>query len=139
MGKKDFDTEKLKDIIQEAMSENGGKIGIDDAVELLRPHFEYDPDRSYETALKNKTRAVINSITGDDGARSCYANTGGLYLNIEMVDDPGEMAKIMKQVIAKLKGIVEAYKKIRGKMKQLDGQTSMFDEELEAVGAIIEA
>ena len=119
--------ESLKDIIKIVMDESGGKIELDEAKELIRPHFNPDPDKLYENALTAKTRYIIYSFKDKKGVRKCVANNSGTYMDIESLDldsinNLDEMLEAEKQVRLKCNGMLRFLSKIRGKIKEIDGQ-----------------
>jgi len=64
----------LKKIIKTAMDENGGKIEVSEAMELIRPHYEYDAKKLIEAALANRARQIIYSLRDPKGIRDVFAN-----------------------------------------------------------------
>ena len=130
MLRKDFN-ENLKEIIKVAMDENGGKIELDEAKELIRPHFEYDPVDLAEKALTSKTRYIIYSFRDKKGIRLCVANNTGLYIDIESPGNLDEMIEAEKQIRLKYAGLGKLLSKIRRKIREIDGQITF--SEIEAL------
>ena len=115
----------LKSIIKTAMDENGGKIELEQAKELIRPHFVFDTDELIERALTSKTRYMIYSFRDKKGVRQCVANNMGLYLDIESQDNLAELIEAEKQIRLKFAGIKKLLNKIRKQIKDIDGQISL--------------
>jgi len=120
--------ESLKDIIKTAMEENGGKIVLDDAKELIRPFFEYDPEKLAENALAVKTRYIIYSLRDENGVRICFADDSGIYWNISRPLNDDEYEKIELQLREKAVGAMKAWRKVlMTRNKDIVGQIK-FDE-----------
>jgi len=94
----------LKSIIKTAMDENGGKIELEQAKELLRPHYDFDMEELIEKELARKTRQLIYSFRDRKGIRTYVANNAGLYLDIESQDNLAELIEAEKQIRLKYLG-----------------------------------
>ena len=117
----------LKKIIKTAMDENGGKIEVSEAMELIRPHYEYDAKKLIEAALANRARQIIYSLRDPKGIRDVFANDRGIYYDTLTLYDEGEREKIKKQLKEKIRGLMKVWHKIRRQEREIIGQIT-FDE-----------
>ena len=126
MAKKEI-SEYLRQIIKDRMDEQGGKIAIADAKELIRPYCAFDAGKLIDAALTGKARRIIYALRDAEKVRYCFADDGGLYIDISALVEEGEMDKIEKQIKRKVYGLMKAWHKIRRHRKEIAGQIS-FDE-----------
>ena len=103
---------QIKEIVR-ANLERMGTADIDEIIEIIRPHYEFDYEKLAERELRNKARRVMGSFKDDKNVRVYFSDNTGRYINIENTDSLEDLGKINKQLYKKYSGLSAALKKVR--------------------------
>ena len=121
---------KAKEIIVRQIEELG-EITIENAIELVAPHFSFDSDKSRKSAIRRKTISLIAQLRDEKGVRKCFVikDTKGISkaINIEKSNSLTELGLVESAFTKVMSGYHSSVVKIKNRKSILEGQTSIFD------------
>lgn len=110
-----------------------GEITMDEAVEIVAPHIDYDLGAMKEQLAKRVTRGIIASIKDQAGVRTCFAtkqeDRKTLYVDIDTCRNLDEVRIVEGQLRMKVDGILKSHKKAVRRQQELEGQMMMAEME----------
>lgn len=111
--------------------EDLGEITIENAIELVAPHFSFDVDKSRKSAIRRKTISLIAQLRDEKGVRKCFVikDTEGISkaINIEKNNSLTELGLVESAFTKVMKGYYSSIAKVKNRKSILEGQTSIFD------------
>ena len=120
-------TPEARDYIEEQVHDFG-EITTDQAMELVRPHFLFDPETAREQQIRRVAHRIMSAVRADDGTRTSFAvNKGGesTYVNVENTTSIEDLDKVKAQLGNKYDGLNRSLKKVNERFREIEGQTSM--------------
>ena len=64
-------------VIVKSNFERMGSLSLDEVIEIIRPHYEFDVHKLIEAELRRETRRIIGSIKDANGKRVYYIDRFG--------------------------------------------------------------
>lgn len=126
-GEKSLDNQDLKERI-DAILRKDGEITAGQAIEIVRPFFIYDPEKSYESELRRKVQSLISGFKDVDGQRTCFSDNNGLYILIDTTTNLVAVKRVRRQLQRKYDGTNRSLRKVERREKALmEGQMSLSD------------
>jgi hypothetical protein len=111
--------------------EDLGEITTESVMELIRPHYIFDPIRIKERELRRKANSLMSQFKDDHGMRTCYnykdVDGESVYINVDETKDLRALNRVKKQINSKFNGLHKAKKKIDRRSLELSGQIGLFD------------
>lgn len=109
------------------------EVSTESVMNLIRPHYRFDPKVTMEQALRRKAHSLMASIRDENGARSCYNCTDNLgeskYVNVDKTHDADALKGVEMQLKQKARGLAIARAKANRRHFELTGQMMMFGED----------
>lgn len=124
---------KARDYIIEQMRDLG-EMTTEKVMDLIRPHYLFDPLTSKEQGIRRKANQLMCSMRDENGVRTCYNATidnQSVYVNVEKSIDINALSSVIAQLEHKYAGLNEGLKKVRARKQEVSGQITF--EELEVV------
>lgn len=120
---------KAKEYIVSQIREHG-EVSTESVMELIRPHYQFDPLAAKEHLIRRTAHSVMRSIKDVDGTRTCFAckdnERNSLYVNIETSTDRKKLLEVEEQLKLKLSGLETSYQKTKTRRIEVDGQLTFF-------------
>ena len=105
-----------------------GHMPTEDIVELIRGHYDHDPEAARERELRRYAGRIFRSQRDVNGVRTMFLEKkNAMVVDVERCDDLALVRAVAEQLRAQVIGITNSYNKAAKRMKTLDGQTTMFD------------
>lgn len=121
---------KAKETILKQIEELG-EITIENAIELVTPHFSFDADKSRKSAIRRKAISLIAQLRDEKGVRKCFVikDTEGISkaINIEKNNNLAELEIVESSFNKIMSGYYSSIAKVKNRKSILEGQTSIFD------------
>lgn len=120
-------TPEARDYIEEQVHDFG-EITTEEVMELVRPHFLFDPETAREQQIRRVAHRIMSAVRADDGTRTCFAvNKGGesTYVNVENTTSIEDLDKVKAQLGNKYDGLNRSLKKVNERFREIEGQTSL--------------
>lgn len=117
---------KAREMIYQKIHE-AGVMETEEIVELIRPHYNFDPTVAKEQALRRKAQQIMTSIRDENGARTVFnCKTDGIskYVNIDTSRDVDSLRSVDRQLAEKLKGLKISSAKASRRRAEVEGQLS---------------
>lgn len=118
---------KARDLIVEKMMESG-EMETEEIMDLIRPHFLFDPSVAKEQAIRRKAHQLAAQIRDDKGIRTVFAcNVDGIskYVNIDESQDLESLRNVDHQLSEKLNGLKLSSAKASRRRMEVEGQLSL--------------
>ena len=118
---------RAKEFIIQQM-EDKGEMERDEVIELIRPHFNFDPTNAREQALNRKAQQLMSQLKDEKGARTCfnYKKDGiSSYVNVDATTDLHALNEVEKQLSAKYIGLNASRAKVQQRKQELSGQLTL--------------
>lgn len=128
MARNTYLTKEAKEFILTQMHERG-EMTTDDVVELIRPHYLFDPVASKEQQMKRKAYQLMSTVRDDTGVRTCFAikkHGESVYINVDKSENFSDVSAVERQLLTKLTGLTASHEKAARKKHEIVGQTSLF-------------
>ena len=107
-----------------------GSMSTDEAVELVRPFYDFDPKTARERELRRYVGQIVRGLRDDQGTRVMFLEkTNSEIVNIDTCKDEAKVAAVETQLRIQAVGNYKSYRKAAKRRFELSGQTSMFSEE----------
>lgn len=111
--------------------EDLGEITIENAIELVTPHFSFDADKSRKSAIRRRTISLIAQLRDEKGVRKCFVikDTEGISkaINIEKNNSLTELGLVESAFTRVMKGYYSSIAKVKNRKSIIEEQTSIFD------------
>jgi ABC-type phosphate transport system auxiliary subunit len=109
-----------------------GVISVDELKEEVKPHLIYKSDDLVDKLARKVARGLIAAARDDQGIRTCFSTLqDGLFINIDRSIDLSALRKVNKQLKDKRNGLNASIRKSSLRIKQMEGQISFFDDDIE--------
>ena len=103
---------RIKEIVRSNL-ERMGTADINEIIEILRPHYDFNVSRLIERELRTRARRVMGSFRDECGVRIYFSDNEGRYINIDNADNIEDLNKVRLQLHKKYSGLSAALKKVR--------------------------
>lgn len=118
---------KARDLIVQKMMESG-EMETEEIMDLIRPHFLFDPAVAKEQMIRRKAHQLAAQIRDDKGVRTVFnCNVDGIskYVNIDESRDLESLRIVDHQLSEKLNGLRLSSAKASKRRMEVEGQMSM--------------
>ncbi len=118
---------KARDIIVQKIMESG-EMDTEDIMDLIRPHYLFDPSRAREQAIRRKANQLAAQVRDERGIRTvfnCKEQGVSKYVNIEVSNSLEDLKSIEGQLTKKLNGLNASRIKTSRRRAQVEGQLSL--------------
>lgn len=123
---------KAREMIILKMLESG-EMETEEIMELVRPHFLFDPQAAREQMIRRKAHQLAAQIRDEKGVRTVFAcKVGGIskYVNIDESQDVMALKSVDSQLRTKLDGLELSSAKASKRRMEVEGQMSLDLEKL---------
>ena len=124
-------TPEARDYIEEQVHDRG-EITTDEVMEMVRPHFLFDPESAREQQIRRVAHRIMASVRAEDNTRICFAirkDSESTYVNVENTTSVEDLDKVRAQLGNKFDGLNKSLKKVNNRFRELDGQVSFNEKE----------
>lgn len=118
---------RARDFIVQQIRENG-EMTTDDIVELMRPHYMFDPQVAMEQALRRKANQLMAQIRDESGIRTvfnCRVDGVSKYVDVDTCENLMSLRSVEDQLDEKLKGIAASKAKASRRCYEVAGQMKL--------------
>lgn len=118
---------KARDMIRQKMLESG-EMETDEIMDLIRPHYLFDPAVAREQAIRRKAHQLAAQIRDEKGVRSvfaCRVDGISMYVNIDESRNPQNLRSVETQLTEKLEGLKKSSYKASNRRMEVEGQMSL--------------
>ncbi len=118
---------RARDVIVSTIMESG-EMGIEEIMDLIRPHYLFDPSVAKEQAIRRKAHQLASQIRDDKGIRMVFAcKEGGTskYVNTDTSENVDDLRGVEEQLNAKLIGLYASKSKVSARRTEVEGQMRM--------------
>lgn len=118
---------KAREMIYQKIHDSG-EMETEEIVELIRPHYNFDPQVAKEQALRRKAQQIMTSIRDENGARTvfnCKVDGVSKYVNIDESRDVDSLRSVDRQLTEKLEGLKISSAKASRRRSEVEGQMSL--------------
>ena len=122
---------RARDMILKLMEELG-ELTTEAVMDLIRPHYMFDPFESREREIRRKAHRVMSQFRDDKGDRTCYNctdNGQSKYINVDTTSNVDALKSVNTQLRNKYLGLRKGRKKVTSRLLELAGQTKLFEGE----------
>lgn len=115
---------KAADMIMQKIHESG-EMKTDEIIDLIRPHYLFDPATAREQGVRRKAHQLAARIRDDKGIRSVFAcdiDGMSVYVNIDESQDVNNLRSVEGQLNAKLLGLSSSMGKASLRRMEVEGQ-----------------
>lgn len=129
---------KARDLIAQKMMESG-EMETEEIMDLIRPHFLFDPSVAKEQMIRRKAHQLAAQIRDDKGVRTVFnCNVDGIskYVNIDESRDLESLRNVDHQLSEKLIGLKLSSAKVSKRRMEVEGQMSMDLEKMSGGGTL---
>lgn len=106
-----------------------GSMSTDEVIELVRPHYDYDPGAARERELRRYVGQLMRVQRDQNGVRTMFLEKGNSeIIDLERCTDSTKIAAVEVQLKAQVIGSYRSYRKATRRRMELTGQLSIFDE-----------
>lgn len=123
-------TPEAKQFIEDQIHDYG-EITTEEVMDLIRPHFVFDPENAREQQIRRTAHRIMSGIRSYDRTRTCFAikkEGESTYVNVENTQNIEDLDKVRAQLGYKFDGLNRSLKKVNERALCLQGQLSFFDE-----------
>lgn len=118
---------KARELIVQKMLESG-EMETEEIMDLIRPHFLFDPQIAREQQIRRKAHQLASQIRDDKGIRTvfnCKVDGVSKYVNIDESQDRDALRGVEYQLTEKLKGLNASTVKASKRRMEVEGQMSL--------------
>lgn len=118
---------KAQEMILHKLSESG-EMETEEIMDLIRPHFLFDPLRAKERQIRRKANQLAARIRDEKGIRSVFnCNVDGVskYVNIDESQDVRALRGVETQLAEKLNGLEISRAKASKRREETEEQISL--------------
>lgn len=115
---------RARDFIVQQIRENG-EMTTEEIVELIRPHYIFDPQVAMEQALRRKANQLMAQIRDEQGVRTvfnCRVDGVSKYVDVDACENIVSLKSVEDQLNEKLKGIAASKAKASRRRMEIEGQ-----------------
>ena len=115
---------RARDVIVSTIMESG-EMGIEEIMDLIRPHYLFDPSAAKEQAIRRKAHQLAAQIRDDKGIRMVFACKEGntsKYVNTDTSENVDDLRGVEEQLNAKLIGLYASKSKVSARRTEVEGQ-----------------
>ncbi len=108
-----------------------GEITTEEVMDLVRPHFVFDPESAREQQIRRTAHRIMSGIRSYDKTRTCFAikkEGESTYVNVENTQSIEDLDKVRAQLGYKFDGLNRSLKKVNERTLHLQGQLSFFND-----------
>lgn len=123
---------KAREMIKHKLYEMG-EIETEEVMEMIRPHFLFNPVIAKEKELRTVAQKMLSGIRDDKRVRTVFAcNIDGVskYVNIDVSRDIASLRGVDRQLAKKLEGLEASSAKASRRRMEVEGQMSLDLEKL---------
>lgn len=106
---------------------NFGEISTDEVMDMVRPHFLFDPESAREQQIRRVAHRIMAGVRAEDNTRICFAirkDAESTYVNVENTTSVEDLDKVRAQLGRKYDGLNRSLKKVNERFREIDGQMS---------------
>lgn len=100
-----------------------GIMDTETAMELVRPHYIFDPNAAREQGIRRKAQQIMASIRDGDNVRSVFncrdAAGRSIYVDIDASDDLNVIIRIFERISSDINGLRQNALKLRKRSEAL--------------------
>lgn len=118
---------RARDVIVQIMMESG-EMETEEIMDLIRPHYLFDPQKAKEQAIRRKAHQLASQIRDEKGTRTvfnCKVDGTSKYINIDQSRDRDALRGVEYQLTEKLKGLNASAIKASRRRAEVEGQLSL--------------
>lgn len=118
---------RARDTIVSIIMESG-EMETEEIMDLIRPHFLFDPLVAREQAIRRKAHQLASQIRDEKGVRTVFAcKEGGIskYVNIDASKNVDDLRGVEEQLNMKLIGLSVSKSKASARRTEVEGQMRM--------------
>lgn len=118
---------KAQEMILHKLSESG-EMEAEEIMDLIRPHFLFDPLTAKERQIRRKANQLAARIRDEKGIRSVFnCNVDGVskYVNIDESQDVRALRGVETQLAEKLNGLEISRAKVSKRREETEGQMNL--------------
>ena len=118
---------KAREMIIQKMMESG-EMETEEIMDLVRPHFLFDPQVAKEQQIRRKAHQMAAQIRDEKGVRTVFAcKVSGIskYVNIDESKDVASLRSVDRQLSEKLHGLKISSDKASKRRMEVEGQISL--------------
>lgn len=118
---------KARELIVQKIRESG-EVETEELMDLIRPHFIFDPQAAKESAIRRKAHQLAAQVRDEDGVRTvfnCKVDGVSKYVNIDESHDRDSLRGVEDQLTEKLKGLSVSAAKASRRRAEVEGQMSL--------------
>lgn len=118
---------RARNIIIEQIKENG-EMETEDIMDLIRPHYLFDPRKAREQAVRRKANQLASQVRDENGIRTvfnCRENGVSKYINVDVSNDLPALKNVECQLLEKLNGLKASTAKASRRRIEVEGQLSL--------------
>lgn len=123
---------RAREVILMRMSERG-EMAVEEVMDLVRPHYDFDPLVSKEREIRRKSNRLIAQLKDEQGVRTCFgytdSNGQSKYINVDKTENVEALVAITSQINSNYNGLKKTAKKLNSRLLELVGQMKMFDQD----------
>ena len=106
-----------------------GSMSTDEAVELVRPYYDFDSGAAWERELRRYVGQLMRSQRDSSGVRTMFLDKeSSEIVDIDHCTDYGKVSAVVEQLRTHARGNYRSYRKAAKRIKAIAGQIEMFDE-----------
>lgn len=118
---------KAREMIVQKMRESG-EMETEEIMDLIRPHFLFDPQSAKEQQIRRKAHQLAAQIKDEYGVRTvfnCKVDGVSKYVNIDASRDVKALRGVEGQLAEKLNGLEISSAKASRRRMEVEGQMSL--------------
>lgn len=118
---------KARDMIIQKMHDSG-EMETEEIMDLIRPHFLFDPQAAREQQIRRKAHQLASQIRDEKGIRTvfnCKVDGVSKYVNIDESQNVQALRSVEGQLTEKLNGLKISNAKASRRRMEVEGQLSL--------------
>lgn len=118
---------RARNVIVQLIMESG-EMDTEEIMDLIRPHYLFDPHRAKEQAIRRKASQLAAQVRDDRGIRTvfnCKEDGISKYVNIDASKNVEDLKSVEKQLNTKLIGLKASSTKASKRVMEVEGQLSL--------------
>lgn len=105
--------------------EDNPRMGKEDLIELLRPHYMADYQKLAEQDLNRYASRLAARVRDINGARRVFANKEGDYINVDRTESLSDIKQVYNKLVKERDGRRRSISKVLNRGAELAGQLSL--------------
>ena len=105
---------------------NRGEMTTDEAIELVTPHYIFEPQTAKASEVRRCVHQIMRGIKNDNGQRACFnlkADGESKYVNIETTVSIDSLDRVEAQLDRQYYGLNESKKRVSMRREIIIGKT----------------